>query len=101
MANFNKMIRQAQKMREEMEKAQNEVAKKEITYASNGVEVTVTGEFNITKLTINPDLIAEQDKEMLEDLVMTTVNGAISQAREEVEERMSAITGGLNIPGLM
>lgn len=98
------LLRQAQEMQMNMEKIQAELEEKEYTAQAGGgmVKVTVTGKHNITSLQINPDLIedAQEDPEMLEDLIITAVNQAVNAATEESESAMSGMTAGLNIPGL-
>ena len=98
------LLRQAQEMQMNMEKMQAELEEKEYTAESGGgmVKATVTGKHNITSLEINPDLIedAQEDPEMLEDLIITAVNQAVNAATEESESAMSGMTAGLNIPGL-
>ncbi|MBQ4156177.1 MAG: YbaB/EbfC family nucleoid-associated protein [Clostridia bacterium] len=98
------LLRQAQEMQMNMEKMQAELEEKEYTAQAGGgmVKVTVTGKHNITSLQINPDLIedAQEDPEMLEDLIITAVNQAVNAATEESESAMSGMTAGLNIPGL-
>jgi len=98
------LLRQAQEMQMNMEKMQAELEEKEYTAEAGGgmVKATVTGKHNITSLQINPDLIedAQEDPEMLEDLIITAVNQAVNAATEESESAMSGMTAGLNIPGL-
>ena len=100
MSNFDKMVQQAQRMQAELEKAQDEVGDLEVTHACNGVEVVARGDFSIKSISISDELIQDQDREMLQDVVQTAVNGALQKARGEVEGRMENITGGLRIPGL-
>ena len=98
------LLRQAQEMQMNMEKMQAELEEKEYTAEAGGgmVKATVTGKHNITSLEINKDLIedAQEDPEMLEDLIITAVNQAVNAATEESESAMSGMTAGLNIPGL-
>ena len=98
------LLRQAQEMQANMEKMQAELEEKEYTAQAGGsmVKATVTGKHNITSLQISPDLIedAQNDAEMLEDLIITAVNQAIKAASDDSEATMSSMTSGLNIPGL-
>lgn len=98
----NDMLKQVQKMQEDMEKLQADLDEREYTATSGGgvVSVTVNGKHQITKLTISPDAIDPEDTEMLEDLVTVAVNEAIATAAKTSEEEMGALTGGLNIPGM-
>jgi len=100
--NMNQMLKQAQKMQEDMATLQEDLEAREYTATSGGgmVEVTVDGKHNIKSLKINPDIVDPEDVEMLEDLVTVAVNEAISNAAKTAEEEMGAITGGLNIPGM-
>lgn len=100
--NMNNVIKQAQKMQEEMERVQKETEAEEVEAASGGgaVKVVATGKKEIKSIKIDPDAVDPEDVETLEDLVMSAVNEAIKKADEMMSERMSAITGGINIPGL-
>ena len=88
------------KMQQDMAKAQEEVEKTEFTASVGGGAVTavVTGKKELTKLTIKPDVI--DPAEMLQDLVISAVNEALRQADDAMNNSMSSLTGGLNIPGL-
>ena len=100
--NMNQMLKQAQKMQEDMAALQEDLEQREYTASSGGgmIEVTVDGKHNIKLLKINPDAVDPEDVEMLEDLITVAVNEAISHATKTAEEEMGAITGGLNMPGL-
>ncbi len=100
--NMNQMLKQAQKMQEDMTNLQADLEQREYTATSGGglVEVTVDGKHLIKSIKINPDAVDPDDSEMLEDLVTVAVNEAISNAIKTSEEEMSAITGGLNLPGM-
>ncbi len=100
--NMSNVIKQAQKMQEEMEKIQGELEEKtvEATAGGGAVTVVVTGKKEISSIKISPEAVDPDDVETLEDLVMAAVNEAIQKADEMMAEGMSAVTGGLNIPGL-
>ena len=100
--NMNQMLKQAQKMQEDMTTLQADLEQREYSATSGGgmVEVTVDGKHLVKSLKINPDIIDPEDNEMLEDLITVAVNEAISNAIKTAEEEMGAITGGLNMPGL-
>ncbi len=100
--NMNQMIKQAQKMQEDMATLQADLEAREYTATSGGgaVTATVDGKHLIKSLKINPDIIDPDDAEMIEDLVTVAVNEAINNAIKTAEEEMGAITGGLNIPGM-
>lgn len=100
--NMNQMLKQAQKMQEDMATLQEDLEQREYTATSGGgmVEVTVDGKHLIKSIKISPDAVDPDDAEMLEDLVTVAVNEAISIALKTAEEEMGAITGGLNLPGM-
>lgn len=100
--NMNQMLKQAQKMQEDMANLQADLEQREYTATSGGgmIEVTVDGKHLIKTLKINPDAVDKDDTEMLEDLITVAVNEAISNAIKTSEEEMGSITSGLNIPGL-
>ncbi len=100
--NVSNVIKQAQKRQEEMEKIQNELEVKEVSASAGGgmIDVTVNGKKEIVSIKIKPDVVDPDDVETLEDLVMVAVNEAIKKADDMMAEGMSAITGGMNIPGL-
>ena len=94
------MIKQAQKMQQEMEKLQADLQEKEYTATAGGgvVTATVTGKHVLTKLEIAPDAVDPDDVEMLQDMVIAAVNEANRSAISEMSESMGKITGGLNMP---
>ncbi len=100
--NVSNVVKQAQKMQEEMEKIQAEIEEKTVEATSGGgvVKVVVNGKKEIVSLNISPEAVDPDDVETLEDLVIAAVNDALKQAEEMMAEGMSAVTGGLNIPGL-
>ena len=100
--NMNQMLKQAQKMQEDMAALQEDLEQREFTATSGGglIEATVDGKHLIKNIKINPDAVDPDDVEMLEDLIIVAVNEAISNAIKTSEEEMGAITGGLNMPGL-
>ena len=100
--NMNQMIKQAQKMQEDMATLQADLEAREYTATSGGgaVTATVDGKHLIKSLKINSDIIDPDDAEMIEDLVTVAVNEAINNAIKTAEEEMGAITGGLNLPGM-
>ena len=100
--NMQQLARQAQKMQEEMENANRELEEKEFSATSGGeaVKVTVTGKMEVKAIELKPEVVDPDDVEMLADLVMAATNEALRAAATEKEERMNAISGGLNIPGM-
>ena len=102
MGNMNNMIRQAQKMQEQMLKAQESLAEKVIEASVGGgaVNVKVNGKKELIELNISPDAVDPEDVEMLQDMIMSAVNEALRKADEEAAQSLGSITGGMSIPGL-
>ena len=100
---MKQMMRQAQKMQKELNKAQEEIATMSFEATAGGGMVTAvaSGDMAITSLTIDPDAVDPEDVEMLPDMVVAAVNEALRGVSELSNQRMSAVTGGMNIPGLM
>ena len=100
--NMQSMIRQAQKMQNEMEKISAELEEKEYSASAGGNAVTavVTGKLEVKSISIQPEVVDPEDIEMLSDLVIAAVNEALRSAEKEKNDRLESISGGLNIPGL-
>ncbi|MGN0663451.1 MAG: YbaB/EbfC family nucleoid-associated protein [Negativibacillus sp.] len=100
--NMQSMIRQAQKMQEEMEKAQEELNAKEYTVSAAGgmVECQINGKREILSVKIKPEAVDPDDVEMLEDMIKALINEAIAKVDGINSSEMEKITGGLNIPGM-
>jgi len=96
------IMKQAQKMQADMQKAQEELANMEVTGKSGGGLVTVlmTGRHDVKRVSID-DSLMEDDKEMLEDLLAAAVNDAVRQVEEQSQARMSGMTAGMNLPAGM
>ena len=103
--NMNAMIRQAQKMQEDMKAKQEELEQLTFKTTSGGgmVEVTMTGKKELRELVLTPEVVDPEDIEMLQDLIVAAVNEALRNADEMVNSSMGQITGGLNLnlPGGM
>ena len=101
--NMQSMIKQAQKMQEQMTQLQTELDEREYTAAAGGgaVSCTVSGKREVLRLDIKPEVVDPEDEEMLSDLITAAVNEALRKAVETSEAEMNKITGGLNIPGLV
>ena len=93
------MIKQAQKMQQEMLKMQQEMETKEYSAASGGgmVTATVTGKHELKKLEIKPEAVDPDDVEMLQDMVVAAVTEAVRQADSDATSSMSKLTGGMNL----
>lgn len=100
--NMNNMIKQAQKMQQNMLKMQEEMESEEFEASAGGGAVTVkmSGKKELTAVSIKPEAVDPDDVEMLEDLILTAVNDVLSKVDEMNTKKMGAITGGLNIPGM-
>ena len=100
--NMQAMLRQAQKMQEDMATLQAELDEKEYDVSAGGgmVKVRINGKKEILALDIKPDIVDPDDIETLSDILMAAVNQAISQVDKENNAAMGAITGGMNMPGL-
>lgn len=98
---FGNMMKQAQKLQEDMQRAQEELANMEVTGQSGGgmVSVVMTGRHDVKRVSIDGSLMGD-DKEMVEDLVAAAVNDAVRQLEEKTQEKMAGMTAGLNIPGM-
>jgi len=96
------LMRQAQKLQEEMAKAQEEAKKKTVEATAGGGMVTVvaSGAGEIISIKIEKDVVNPDDIEMLQDLILAAANEALRRAQEMVSGEMSKLTGGLNIPGM-
>ncbi len=99
--NIQQLARQAQKMQEEMDAANQELEQKEYTAQAGGaVTAVVSGALELKTLEIGKDVVDPEDIDMLSDLVIAAVNEALRKAREEKAATMDKISGGLNVPGL-
>lgn len=99
MDNMGDLMKKAQKMQEEMKKAQEEAARAEITGESGAglVKVTMNGRHDVRKVDIDPSLLGEE-KEILEDLLAAAVNDAVRRVEENQKEKMSGMMSGMGLP---
>lgn len=102
MRNMNDILRQAQVMQNKIAKLQQEMAERTFDATSGGgmVKAVVSGKQELLKLTIEPQAAEGGDVEMLEDLILAAVNEALRISRESVEREMTAISGGIKLPGV-
>jgi DNA-binding YbaB/EbfC family protein len=100
--NMNNMIKQAQKMQQNMLKMQEEIEKEEFEASAGGGVVTVkmSGKKELLSVSIKPEAVDPDDVEMLEDLVLTAVNDVLGKVDSANATKMNSITGGMNLPGL-
>ena len=98
-AGLGNIMRQAQKMQENLQKAQSEIALMEINGESGGglVKVTITGRYEVRRIQIDDSLVGD-DKDMLEDLVAAAINDAVHKIERTAQEKMGGLTAGLGLP---
>ena len=99
MGNMQQLMKQAQRMQENMQKKQAELNEREFSAAAGGgmVKVTVNGAREVLSVQIDPQCVDPDDVEMLQDLVLSAVNGALKEAAAAVEQEMGKLTGGMNL----
>jgi nucleoid-associated protein EbfC len=102
MQDFRKLMKQAQEMQAQMQQMQEQLAAQEVEGTSGGGMVTVTmnGRHEVVKVKIDPQVVAPDDVEMLEDLVAAAFNDAAAKVQAKMQSEMSKLTGGLGIPGM-
>ena len=100
--NLNKLMKQAQKMQEQMAKTQSELAEKTVEVEAGGgkVKVVANGAGEVVSIKINKEIVDPNDVEFLEEVVLSGVQNAIEKGKEVAQSEMTKITGGLGIPGL-
>jgi DNA-binding YbaB/EbfC family protein len=93
------LMKQAQEMQANMQKAQDEIASLEVTGESGGglVKITMTGKHEVRRISIDDSLLAD-DKDMLEDLVAAAINDATHKVEATTQDRMAGLTSGMNLP---
>ncbi|MFA5659015.1 MAG: YbaB/EbfC family nucleoid-associated protein [Oscillospiraceae bacterium] len=100
--NMNQMLKQAQKMQDNITILQEEIEKRDFSASVGGgaVEITMTGKRVVKSLTIKPEVVDPEDIEMLQDLIISAFNEAIKNIDETSETEMQQLTGGVSFPGL-
>jgi DNA-binding YbaB/EbfC family protein len=96
------LLKQAQAMQRELDRVQRELAAEEVegTAGAGFVRVRVSGEGQVTAVELSDEVVAGGDKAMLEDLLLAALRDGLSKASKLRQERLSRVTGGLNLPGL-
>ncbi|WP_122033171.1 YbaB/EbfC family nucleoid-associated protein [Aliivibrio sp. EL58] len=94
------LMKQAQQMQDRMQKVQEEIANTEVTGESGAglVKVTITGSHSVRRVEIDPSLMEEDEKDMLEDLIAAAFNDASRRIEETQKEKMAGVTGGMQMP---
>ena len=102
MKGFGNIMKEAQKLQQQMAALQAEVAQKKVEATAGGGMVTVeaNGKQEIVSIKIDPEVISKDDAQMLEDLVLAACNEALRKSRELVQQELGKLTGGLKISGL-
>jgi DNA-binding YbaB/EbfC family protein len=97
------ILRQAQQLQAKLAKAQEELGNMTVEATSGGgaVKVVIDGHQKVHSVEISPEAVEAGDVELLQDLILAAVNEAITKSQELVNKRLSSLTGGLNIPGLL
>ena len=100
--NMQQMLKQAQKMQDEITALQADLEQREFTGTAGGgaVEVVINGKRNVLKLTIQPEVVDPEDIETLQDVIMSAFNAAVANLDEVSDAEMSKLTGGVSFPGL-
>ncbi len=102
MKGFGNIMKEAQKLQQQMERMQEEIGQKKVEATAGGGMVTVqaNGKQELLSIKLDPEVINKDDAQMLEDLVLAACNEALRKSRELVQQEMGKLTGGLKIPGL-
>ena len=97
--NIGNMMKQAQQLQANMQRAQAEIAALEVTGEAGGgmAKVTMTGKHEVKRMAIDPSLVGD-DKDMLEDLIAAAINDAVQKVERVTQERMSSLMGGMQLP---
>lgn len=101
--NMAQMMKQARKMQEQLAQTEEKLRDMEVSSSAGGgmVKVTATGGMRITSIQIDPEAVNPEDTDLLQDMILAAINDALNSAQDLASQQMSAVTGGLNIPGLM
>ena len=100
--NFNQLMKQAQVMQKKLDKIKKEYDEKEVEFqsADGAIKGVIDGNLKITSLTIDEELLDKDGKEVLQDLLMITINETVKKVRDEREKAIDAATGGAKMSGL-
>lgn len=100
--NVNDLMKQAQQMQEMVQQKQAELEETEFPVKAAGgmIDITIRGDYQVTAVSIKPDIVDAEDIEMLEDMVAAAFNEAVRTVKETTEAEMEQISGGFNLPGM-
>ena len=103
MKNMGKLLKEAQKMQAKMAKVQEELVSKKVETSAGGgmVKAEMNGAQELISIKINKEVVNPDDVEMLESLIQAAINEALRKSKEMVQQELSQVTGGFNIPGLI
>ncbi|MGY8674279.1 MAG: YbaB/EbfC family nucleoid-associated protein [Verrucomicrobiia bacterium] len=103
MSSMGKMLKQAKKMEQQMAKIQSDLAEKTVEKTSGGgaVKAVASCDGVLKSIKISPEAVDPEDVELLEDMILTAVSGAIKEAKEISDTEMARVTQGLSLPGMM
>jgi nucleoid-associated protein EbfC len=98
--NIGNLMKQAQQLQANMQRAQAEIATLEVTGEAGGgmAKVTMTGKHEVRRVALDPSLISGDDKDMLEDLIAAAINDAVQKVERATQEKMSSLMGGMQLP---
>jgi hypothetical protein len=102
MPDLGALMRQAQQLQANVQRAQEELARTTVDAAVGGgmVSVTLNGQYEVVKLSIDKTVVDPNDIGMLQDLVTAAINQAVAKMRDATKDKMSGVMGGMNIPGM-
>lgn len=98
--NIGNIMKQAQQLQANMQRAQAEIASLEVTGEAGGgmAKVTMTGKHEVKRVLLDPSIVSSDDKDMLEDLIAAAINDAVQKVERTTQEKMSALMGGMQLP---
>jgi len=98
--NIGNMMKQAQMMQANLQRAQQEIANLQVTGEAGGgmAKVSMTGKHQVLRVELDASIVSADDKDMLEDLVAAAVNDAVQKVERATQEKMSSVMGGMNLP---
>lgn len=98
--NIGNMMKQAQQLQANMQRAQAEIAQLEVTGEAGGgmAKVTMNGKHQVSRVSLDETIVGSDDKDMLEDLIAAAINDAVQKVERTTQEKMSALMGGMNLP---
>ena len=99
--NIQQLMKQAQSMQSDMEKIERELNEKHTTVKNQGLTITMNGKHELVSVAIDPSLLTPENKEIIEDLMLLSINQATKAIQDERADKLGALTKGLNLPGFM